>query len=95
MTRHYRLMSSAARDARAEALTAAGVPVRVDEDFRTTCTIDLRGSGGPLYTLEPRRGYVAWRVVADGKVVYCASLKQCLHWVADQQARCSAMRNWR
>ena len=95
MPRHYRLMSSAARDARAEALTAAGVPVRVDEDFRTTCAIDLRGCGGPLYTLEPRRGYVAWRVVTGDKVVYCASLKQCLHWVADQQARCSAMRNWR
>lgn len=87
-------MSAAARDARAEALVAAGVPRRVDQDFRTACQIDLRGSGGLLYTLEPRRGYVAWRVVADGKVLHCASLKQCLHWIADQQARCSAMRHW-
>jgi hypothetical protein len=94
MARHYRLMSFAARDARAEAERAAGIPDRISEDFRTSCTIDLRGSGGPLYVLEPRRGYVAWRVVADGKVQHCASLKQCLHWIADQQERCMAMRHW-
>ena len=68
--------------------------MRTDEDYRTACQIDLRGSGGALYTLQPRRGYVSWRVVVDGKVVHCASLKQCLHWAADQQDRCSAMRTW-
>ncbi len=94
MTRHYRPMSSAARDARAEAQREAGIPDRMDLDHRTACFVDLRGNGGSLYTLEPRRGYVAWRVVDGGSVVFCGSIKQALHWIADQQARCSAMRNW-
>ena len=94
MTRYYRPMSAATRDARAEAERAAGIPDRVDGDYRTACTVDLRGHGGSLYTLEPRRGYVAWRVIDGGKVVFCGSIKQALHWIADQQARCSAMRHW-
>ena len=94
MTRHYRLMSAASRDARAEAERAAGIPDRVGDDYRTACAVDLRGSCGPLYTLEPRHGYVAWRVLDGGKVVFVGSIKQSLHWIADQQARCSAFRHW-
>ena len=94
MPRHYRIMSSATREHRAEQERLAGIPDRTDEDRRTECVIDLSGSNGPIYRLVPRRGYVAWRVLESDHVVFCGSLKQSLHWIADQQARCSAMRHW-
>ena len=50
-----------AQERRAQAERDAGIPDRVDADFRTACLLDLRGAGGPLVTLEPRRGYHAWR----------------------------------
>ena len=68
-----------AQERRAQAERDAGIPDRVDEDFRTACLLDLRGAGGPLLTLEPRRGYHAWRMVQDGKVTDCAALKTLLH----------------
>ena len=42
----------------------------------------MAGCGGPLLTLEPRRGYHAWRMVEDGKVTDCAALKTLLHRIA-------------
>ncbi len=92
MARHYKPMSAAGRDARADRkraeAEARGEPVRTDEDFRTICTLDLRGAGGPLLTLEPRRGYVSWRARDEaGAVVDCAAIKQLLHGVADRLTR--------
>ncbi len=65
---------------------------RADADFRTACLLDLRGCGGPLLTLEPRRGYHAWRMVEDGKVTDCAALKTLMHRIADQMPRTMGLR---
>lgn len=75
------------QERKAQAEREAGIPDRVDADFRTACLLDLRGAGGPLLTLEPRRGYHAWRMVEDGKVIGCAALKTLLHRIADQMPR--------
>ena len=49
-------------EARAQAERDEGVPDREPlKDWRQPCVIDLRGAGGPLLTLEPRLGYLAWR----------------------------------
>lgn len=91
MRRHYKPRSAAQRDAAAEErranALAQGLPERVDEDFRTDCFIDLRGAGGPLLVLQPRRGYVAWRVVENGKVIDCAAIKTALHRIGDRMVR--------
>lgn len=70
------------QERKAQAERDAGIPDRVDADFRTACMVDLRGCGGPLLTLEPRRGYHAWRMVVDGTVTDCAALKTLLHRIA-------------
>lgn len=69
----------------------AGIPDRTDADFRTACMVDLRGCGGPLLTLEPRRGYHAWRMVEDGEVTDCAAIKTLLHRIADQLPKTRGM----
>lgn len=71
-----------AQERRAQAERDAGIPDRTDADFRTACFVDLRGCGGPLLTLEPRRGYHAWRMVQDGKATDCAAIKTLLHRIA-------------
>lgn len=71
-----------AQERKAQAERDAGIPDRTDADWRTACLLDLRGAGGPLLTLEPRRGYHAWRMVEDGKVTDCAALKTLLHRIA-------------
>lgn len=91
-------MTKAQHDARAERkradAEAAGIPPRDDADFRTSCIVDLRGAGGPLLTLEPRRGYVAWRARDEtGAVVDCAALKQLLRGIADRLPRMMSMRD--
>ena len=84
-----------AAEARAEAEREAGIPDRAPEDSRQPCVIDLRGAGGPLLTLEPRRGYVAWRQIDEsGQVQACAALKTLLHGMADQLPRMLAARTW-
>jgi len=72
------------QERKAQAERDAGIPDRVDADFRTACMVDLRGCGGPMLTLEPRHGYHAWRMVEDGTVIDCAALKTLLHRVADE-----------
>lgn len=72
-----------AQERKAQAERDAGIPDRVDADFRTSCMVDLRGAGGPLLYLEPRRGYHAWRRIKDGTVIDCAALKTLLHRIAD------------
>lgn len=80
------------QESRAEAEREAGIPDRTDADFRTACLLDLRGCGGPLLTLEPRRGYHEWRMVEDGKVTDCAALKTLLHRIADRMPRTLGLR---
>ena len=76
-----------AQERKAQAEREAGIPDRTDADWRTACLLDLRGAGGPLVTLEPRRGYHAWRMVVDGAVTDCAAVKTLLHRVAAQLPR--------
>lgn len=84
-----------AAEARAESEREAGIPDRGHDDARQPCTIDLRGAGGPLLTLEPRVGYVAWRQINDaGEVEACAALKTLLHTLADKLPRMLAARNY-
>ena len=74
-----------AQERKAQAERDAGIPDRVDDDFRTACMLDLRGAGGPLLYLEPRRGYHAWRrMSADNKPIDCAAIKTLLHRIADE-----------
>jgi len=80
------------QERKAQAEREAGIPDRVDADFRTACLLDLRGAGGPLLTLEPRRGYHAWRMVEDGTVTDCAALKTLIHRIADQMPRTLGVR---
>ena len=84
-----------AAEARAEAERADGIPDRpMPVDWRTTCTVDLRGAGGPLLTFEPRAGYVAWRARNEaGDVTACAALKTLLHALADDMPRMMGARN--
>lgn len=98
MRRHYRLMTAATRDARADRkrseAEARGEPIRDDSDFRRPCVLDLRGAGGPLLTLEPVRGKVAWRARDEtGAVVHRAAIKSLLHEVADDMTRMMSFRS--
>lgn len=76
-------------EARAQAERDAGIPDREPvTDYRQPCTIDLRGAGGPLLTLEPRLGYLAWRQLdKSGQVTDCAAIKTLLHRLADSLPR--------
>lgn len=98
MRRHYKPMSAAAKDARADRrradAEAAGEPERTDADFRSACVLDLRGAGGPALTLLPVRGKVAWRAVDEsGAVVGRAAIKALLHLVADDLTRMQSFRS--
>lgn len=91
-------MSPAARDARGERqrieAEARGEPMRDDADFRSSCVLDLRGAGGPLLTLEPVRGKVAWKARdASGAVVRRCAIKAMLHAVADDMTRMQSFRS--
>lgn len=87
--RHQRAANARWRqaEARAQAEREAGIPDRCPVEWRTPCTIDLRGAGGPLIELQPRLGYVSWRRVESGSVTDCAALKTLLHRLADQMPR--------
>lgn len=82
--------------ARAQEQRDAGIPDRAPADCRQPFELDLRSAGGRLWRIEPRLGYVSWRVIdADtGTVEHCAALKQALHWVADTTPRMLAARNY-
>lgn len=65
-------------------------------DARQPCVIDLRGAGGPLLTLEPRLGYIAWRQRDEaGSVSDCAAIKTLLHRLADTLPRTLSPAHWR
>jgi hypothetical protein len=95
--RHQRAAHARWRAAqqRAEDERAQGIPDRVDTDMRQPCTIDLRGAGGPLLTLEPRLGYIAWRQRDEaGQVQDCAAIKTLLHRLADTLPRTLSPSHW-
>ena len=89
--RHQRAANARWRAAemRAQAERDAGIPDSEPlVDVRQPCVIDLRGAGGPLLTLEPRAGYIAWRQRDDaGGVQDCAAIKTLLHRLADTLPR--------
>lgn len=83
--------------ARAQEQRDAGIPDRAaPADSRRPFELDLRCAGGRRWRIEPRLGYVSWRVIdADaGTVEHCAALKQALHWIADTTPRMLAARNY-
>jgi len=88
-----RYKSTAARyraaERRAQAERDAGIHDRDDADCRQPIALDLSSVGGRCLTLEPRRGYVAYRArdVATGEVVAAGALKALLHSIADELPR--------
>lgn len=77
-----------AAQARWRATPTAGDAVDEPRDLRQPITLDLRSAGGPLVTLEPRIGYIGWRVRDEaGEVSECAALKTLLHRMADRLPR--------
>lgn len=99
MRRHYKPLSSAARDARSDAKRAAdeaaGIQMRDDADFRTAVFLDLRGAGGPNLVGAPCRGKIAWRLTdADTSApVDRGAIKELLHRVADRLTPMRSFRN--
>lgn len=82
---------------RADAARAAGIPDPAPpDDTRQPFDLDLRGAGGRLLRIEPRRGFVAWRAVdvESGEVRHQAALKELLHKLADDLPRWLALRNF-
>lgn len=65
-------------------------------DAREPIEINLRPAGYLRIRLEPRLGYVAWRVIdADsGDVLHCAAIKEALRWIASQVPRQLGSRHW-
>ena len=84
-----------AAEARAQAERDAGIPDRpLDIDARSPIPLDLRAAGYRNLHIEPRIGYVAWRLVdADtDEVIDCAALKTLLHRIADKLPRTLGVR---
>ena len=92
-----RYKSTAARyraaERRAQAERDAGIPDRTDDDCRQPIALDLSSVGGRCLTLEPRRGYLAYRArdVATGEVIACGALTALLHQLADGLPRMGRM----
>jgi hypothetical protein len=78
-----------AAERRAQAERDAGIPDRTDADCRQPIALDLSSVGGRCLTLEPRRGYVAYRArdIGTGEVIACGALKALLHQLADELPR--------
>lgn len=99
MRRHYRPMTAAQHDARADRrraeAEAAGLPIRDDGDARSDVTLDLRGAFGPLLIWRPCRGKLAGRLIdaGTGDVICRASIKEALHAAADRLPRMMAPRS--
>ena len=85
-----------AADRRAQEERDDDTPDRpTQEDWRTPIAIDLRPAGGPLITLAPRLGYIAWRRRgASGVVVDCAAIKTLLHRIADDLPSTLGREHW-
>lgn len=99
MSRHYKPMSPARRDARWESRAleaeASGDPLRTDADFRRPCVLDLRGAGGRLLYLTPAHGKCAWEARDEsGAVVGRAAIKTLLHDEAARLVRMGSPSRW-
>ena len=80
---------------RASAERADGIPDRApDTDMRSPLRFDLAAEGYRDVIVEPRIGYVAWRLLDahSGKCIECAALKTLLHRLADRLPRTLGMR---
>ena len=88
------LPRSGSRCAQATRRTAAqyaeGIPDRApDTDMRSPIRFDLASEGYRDVIVEPRIGYVSWRMLdaQTGKCIECAALKTLLHRLADRLPR--------
>lgn len=94
--RHVNAANARWRAERAQAERDAGIPDRTEpDDVREPVELDLRSYGGKRLRFEPRRGYIATRLIdADtGAVLKCAALKTLLHGIADALPRMLSPRN--
>jgi hypothetical protein len=94
--RHQHAANARWRADKAQRERDDGIPDRAPmTDARQPCVIDLRGAGGPMLTLEPRLGYIAWRQRDEaGAVTDCAALKTLLHRLADMLPRTLSAGAW-
>lgn len=94
--RHVNAANTRWRAVRAQDERDAGIPDEpIIEDCRQPFDMPLSALGWRDVTLEPRRGYIAWRCVdtASGEVLHCAASKELLRWIAAQLPRTLAARN--
>jgi hypothetical protein len=70
-------------------------PQILHDDARLPIDLDLTSAGWLRVRLEPRRGYVGWRIVDDasGAVLHCAAIKEAMRWIAAQVPRQLGRRN--
>ena len=84
-----------AAELRASAERADGIPDRApDTDMRSPIRFDLAAEGYRDVIVEPRIGYVSWRLLDahSGECIECAALKTLLHRLADRLPRTLGMR---
>ena len=79
-----------AAEIRAEQKRIDCVPAREPaHDNREPIRLDLRSAGGKGWIIEPRAGYIGWRLRDEdsGEVSVCAALKTLMHRLADELPR--------
>ena len=79
-----------AAELRASAERADGIPDRaLGADIRSPIRFDLAAEGYRDVIVEPRIGYVSWRLLdaQTGECIECAALKTLLHRLADRLPR--------
>ena len=79
-----------AAERRASTERAEGIPDRAqDADMRSPICFDLAAAGYRDVIVEPRIGYVSWRLLdaQTGECIECAALKTLLHRLADRLPR--------
>jgi hypothetical protein len=66
------------------------------DDARQPFGMPLSAFGWRDVVIEPRFGYVGWRVIdaGTGEVLHCAASKELLRWIAGQIPRMLAARNF-
>lgn len=88
--RHAHAANCRWREWRAAAERDRGIEDRLPVvDTRQPIDLDLRCVGGPRVVLEPRAGYMAWRLrdADTGEVTRCAAIKTLLREIADSLPR--------
>jgi hypothetical protein len=95
--RHVRAANARWRERDAQAERDAGIPdLPMPADFRQPFLLPLKAAGWRDLHIEPRIGYVSWRVLdaETGEVLHCAALKELLRWIARKVPRLRSARNF-